>query len=211
MALKVGAGTTYCLIIARSKTIWDFGGAAHGKDGPVPIRRTKQADWPPLAKAVHAFAEDRQIPFVADMNADFRDGYGAVPMSNWPEKRASAAICYLTADVRRRGNLRILTNALATGLSFDGRRATAVTATIGGETKKFHGSNIIVALGGIHSPAFLMRAGLGPAAALRDLGIAVRSDLPGVGGNLSNHAIVFIGLLQKLGARQAAEESGRIR
>src|SRR6202040_260075 len=51
--------------------------------------------------------------------------------------------------------------------------------------------------------AFLMRAGLGPAVALRDIGIAVRADLPGVGENLSNHAIVFIGLLQKPGQRQS--------
>ena len=87
----------------------DFDGALHGKDGPVPIRRTKAEDWAPLSKAVHAFAQERQIPFVADMNADFRDGYGGVPMSNWPEKRASAAICYLDADVRRRPNLTIVT------------------------------------------------------------------------------------------------------
>src|ERR1700732_3209852 len=144
----------------------DFGGALHGKDGPVPIRRTTTDDWAPLAKAVQAFAQERQMPFVADMNADFRDGYGAVPMSNWPLKRASAAICYL-----------------------------------GGEEKAFYGREIIIALGGIHSPAFLMRAGVGPAAALRDLGIAVRADLPGVGENLSNHAIIFIGLLQKPGQR----------
>ncbi len=133
----------------------DFGGALHGKTGPVPIRRTKAADWAPLAKAVHAFAQDRQIPFIADMNADFRDGYGAVPMSNWPRKRASAAICYLDADVRRRGNLRIVADATVTGLLFEGRRATGVTATIGGENKEFYGREIIVALGGIHSPAFL--------------------------------------------------------
>ena len=126
-------------------------------------------------------------------------------MSNWPEKRASAAICYLDADVRRRGNLRIVNDAMVTGLLFDGHRANGVTATIGGETKEFHGRDIIVALGGIHSPAFLMRAGLGPAAALRELGIEVRADLPGVGENLSNHAIIFIGLLQKPGARQSAE------
>ena len=182
---------------------FDFDGALHGKDGPVPIRRTKAADWAPLAKAVHSFAEERQIPFVADMNADFRDGYGGVPMSNWPQKRASAAICYLTAAVRRRNNLRIVTEALVTGLLFEGRRAAGVTAKIGGETKEFRGREIIVALGGIHSPAFLMRAGLGPAAALRDIGIDVRADLPGVGENLSNHAIIFIGLLQKPGARQS--------
>ena len=71
----------------------------------MPIRRTKSVDWAPLAKAVRAFAEERQIPFIADMNADFRDGYGGVPMSNSPERRASAAICYLTAAVRRRPNL----------------------------------------------------------------------------------------------------------
>jgi 5-(hydroxymethyl)furfural/furfural oxidase len=181
----------------------DFDGALHGKDGPVPIRRTKEEDWAPLAKAVRVFAQDRQIPYVADMNADFRDGYGAVPMSNSPARRASASICYLTADVRRRANLSVLTEAVVSGLVFEGSRATGVTVTTGGETKEFHGRNIIVALGGIHSPAFLMRAGLGPPAVLRELGIEIRGDLPGVGQNLSNHAIIFIGLLQKPGMRQA--------
>jgi len=102
---------------------WDFDGTLHGRDGPVPIRRTSPANWALLAKAVHAFARERQIPFVADMNADFRDGYGAVPMSNWPTQRASASICYLTADVRRRDNLSIVCNALVTALFFEGRRA----------------------------------------------------------------------------------------
>ena len=182
---------------------WDFDGSLHGKSGPVPIRRTKPAEWAPLAKAVHAFAHERQIPFIADMNADFRDGYGAVPMSNWPIRRASAAICYLDHDVRRRGNLSVLCNACVTGLSFDGRRATGVRVVIGGEQKEFYAHEIIVALGGIHSPALLMRAGIGPQAALRGLGIEILADRPGVGENLSNHAILFIGLLQKTGARQA--------
>jgi 5-(hydroxymethyl)furfural/furfural oxidase len=181
----------------------DFNGALHGKDGPVPIRRTKAEDWAPLAKAVHEFAQERQIPFIADMNADFRDGYGAVPMSNWPRKRASAAICYLDAPTRRRGNLTVVSGAFATGLLFDGRRATGVTVRIGDEQKEFRARDIIVSLGGIHSPAFLMRAGIGAAKELCQHGIEVRSDLPGVGKNLSNHAILFIGLLQKPGARQA--------
>jgi 5-(hydroxymethyl)furfural/furfural oxidase len=183
----------------------DFGGALHGNDGPVPIRRTKMEDWAPLSKAVHVFAQERQIPFIADMNTDFRDGYGAVPMSNWPHQRASAAICYLDAATRRRGNLTIVSEAFATGLVFDGRRAIGVTARIGDEQREFRGGEIIVALGGIHSPAFLMRAGIGAAGELREHGIAVRGDLPGVGKNLSNHAIVFIGLLQQPGARQAAK------
>jgi 5-(hydroxymethyl)furfural/furfural oxidase len=181
----------------------DFDGALHGKDGPLPIRRTKAEDWAPLAKAVREYAQEHQIPFIADMNADFRDGYGAVPMSNWPRKRASAAICYLDAPTRRRANLAVASGAFATGLLFDGRRAVGVTARIGDEQKEFRAREIIVSLGGIHSPAFLMRAGIGAAKELRQHGVEVRSDLPGVGKNLSNHAIVFIGLLQKPGARQA--------
>jgi 5-(hydroxymethyl)furfural/furfural oxidase len=145
------------------------------------------------------------MPYLADMNTDFRDGYGAVPMSNWQHKRASAAICYLDAAVRARKNLTIVNGAMVTGLVFDGRRVTGVKAKIGGEEKQFSAREIICSLGGVHSPAFLMRMGIGPAAHLRDLGIDVRADVPGVGQNLSNHAIVFVGLLQKPGARQAEE------
>ncbi len=183
----------------------DFDGDEHGGHGPVPIRRTKQEDWAPLSKAVFAYAQERQMPYLADMNTDFRDGYGAVPMSNWQHKRASAAICYLDATVRARKNLTIVNGATVTGLVFDGRRVTGVKAKIGGEEKQFTAREIICSLGGVHSPAFLMRMGIGPAAHLRDLGIEVRADVPGVGQNLSNHAIVFVGLLQKPGARQAEE------
>jgi 5-(hydroxymethyl)furfural/furfural oxidase len=182
---------------------FDFGGEQHGKDGPVPIRRTPREDWAPLSKAVSAYAQERQIPFLADMNTDFRDGYGAVPMSNWPDKRASAAICYLDAAVRARGNLTIINGATVTGFVFDGRRVTGVTARIGGEQRQFNAREVILSAGGVHSPTFLLRSGIGPAGALRDLGIEVRADLPGVGENLSNHAIVFVGLLQKREARQA--------
>jgi 5-(hydroxymethyl)furfural/furfural oxidase len=181
----------------------DFSGELHGSDGPVPIRRTKQEDWPALAKAVRAFAEERQIPFVADMNADFRDGYGAVPMSNWPHKRASAAICYLDGTVRRRSNLSIITGAAAIGLVFEGRHVVGVNAIVAGERKRFDAREVILSTGGIHSPAFLMRSGIGPGEQLREFGIEVRADLPGVGENLSNHAILFIGLLQHPDARQA--------
>jgi 5-(hydroxymethyl)furfural/furfural oxidase len=89
-------------------------------------------------------------------------------------------------------------------LRFDGRRVTGVTAKVGGEAKQFNAREIILSTGGVHSPAFLMRSGIGPGGHLREHGIEVRADLPGVGENLSNHAIVFVGLLQNRNARQAA-------
>ena len=183
----------------------DFAGGMHGTDGPVPVWRLSRDKWPPISKVLEGFAEERQFPFVADMNADFRDGYAVVPISNWPGKRASAAICYLTADVRARSNLTVISGATVTDVAFDGRRATGVTVSVGGETKTFAGREIILSLGGIHSSAMLMRCGIGPAAHLREHGIAVRADMPGVGANLSNHSLLFIGFHMKPGARQSPE------
>ena len=181
----------------------DFDGELHGKEGPVPIRRTGPRDWAPLAKAVHAFAQERQIPFIADLNADFRDGYGGVPMSNWPDKRASSAICYLDASVRARTNLTIINGASATDFTFAGRQVTGIAARVAGEERRFQAREVVLAAGGLHSPDFLLRSGIGPPAQLRKLGIEVRAALRGVGENLSNHAIIFVGLLQRPGARQA--------
>jgi 5-(hydroxymethyl)furfural/furfural oxidase len=181
----------------------DFGGELHGAEGPVPVRRTPPQDWPPLSKALHEFAKERQIPFVADMNGDFRDGYASVPMSNWPDKRASAAICYLGADVRARPNLTIATDVTATELTFDVRRATGVRAIVDGQIQEFTGREIVVSLGAIHSPAMLMRCGIGPLAQLRERGIRVRADMPGVGANLSNHSLLFIGFHLPRRARQS--------
>jgi 5-(hydroxymethyl)furfural/furfural oxidase len=190
----------------KLETDKDFGGSLHGADGPVPIWRLPKGRWPPISLTLQSFAEERQIPFVADMNGDFRDGYAVAPISNWPDKRASAAICYLTADVRARGNLTIISGATVTDIAFDGRRATGVSATIGGETKAFTGREIIISLGGIHSPAMLMRNGIGPSAHLREHGIAVRADMPGVGANLSNHSLLFIGFHLKPEARQSPSQ-----
>jgi 5-(hydroxymethyl)furfural/furfural oxidase len=183
----------------------DFGGELHGKDGPMPIRRAPMEQWPPLSKALHQFASERQYPTIADMNGDFRDGFCSVPISQWPGKRGSSAFCYLTPEVRRRPNLTILPRTTATGLTFDGRRAKGVSAGVGGPAQHFTGKEIIVCLGGIHSPAMLMRSGIGPAAHLREHGIETRADLPGVGANLSNHSLLFIGLHLPKVARQAED------
>jgi 5-(hydroxymethyl)furfural/furfural oxidase len=189
----------------KLETDTDFGGGQHGSDGPVPVRRIPKDQWPPVSKALEHFAQERQFPFVADMNTDFRDGYASVPISAWPDKRASAAICYLTADVRARSNLTTMNGAMVSGITFDGKRATGVTVEIGGETKTFTAREVIVSLGGIHSSAMLMRAGIGPAAHLREHNIAVRQDLPGVGMNLCNHSLLFMGFHLNPEGRQSPD------
>jgi len=181
----------------------DFGGELHGNAGPLPIRRTPRSEWPPLANAVYEFAAGRQIPHIADMNADFRDGYGSLPMSATMTRRASSAICYLDAAVRRRKNLTIIASAPVTGLLFEGRKAIGVMAAVGGKQQNFLGSEVILSGGAIHSPAMLMRAGIGAAPELRALGIKVVADLPGVGANLQNHPLLFVGAHLRPEARQS--------
>lgn len=178
----------------------DFGqaenGGLHGHDGPVPIRRLPQAEWPPLIHAFKDYCRDHQIADIADFNGDFRDGFGVLPTSKFPDKRASSAICYLDAATRQRPNLRIVTNAAVRRLEFDGNeglpKVTGVTAEINGQLETFTANEVIVSAGALHSPTMLLRAGIGPAADLQGLGIPVAADLPGVGGNLQNHQIVFL-------------------
>jgi 5-(hydroxymethyl)furfural/furfural oxidase len=186
----------------------DFGGDPHsgdlhGGEGPTPIRRTPRESWTALARGAQGFAESRQIPYIADMNGDFRDGYCALPMSNTSQSRASAAICYLDAATRRRANLTIVSQAMVSEIVFDGSRAVGVKASVAGETCEYRAREIILCGGGIQSPTLLMRSGIGPAPQLRALGIAVRADLPGVGQNLQNHPVLFVGAHLRPNARQA--------
>jgi len=180
----------------------DFRGDMHGDAGPITIRRLDRAAWPPLARAVEDFALERRLPLIADMNADFRDGYCSVPMSNTPESRASSAVCYLGPEVRRRGNLTIATSATVTRILLEGRRAVGVKARIDGREQEFRGSQISLSSGAIFSPALLMRSGIGAASHLREIGVPVAADLPGVGANLQNHPVLFIGLHLARDARQ---------
>ncbi len=182
---------------------FDFDGELHGDSGPVPIRRTPPDQWAPLSQAVHRYALERQLPHVADMNGDFRDGHASLPMSNTAQKRASTAICYLDAAVRARENLTILCEATVENLIFEGRCVVGVTATVAGETKKFRAAETVLSAGAIHSPAMMMRAGIGSAGDLRALGIDVVCDLPGVGRNLQNHALLFVAAHLRRGARQS--------
>ncbi|HEX2215391.1 MAG TPA: FAD-dependent oxidoreductase [Xanthobacteraceae bacterium] len=185
------------------ETDLDFAGPLHGNSGPTAIRRHKPEEWPPLSRAAREYAAKRQMPFVADMNGDFRDGLCSVPIAATAEKRQSSAICYLEATVRKRPNLRIETSTLVTKLLLEGGRAVGVEVERHGRREIFRAREIVLATGALFTPALLMRAGIGPASELRKLGIEVVADLPGVGANLQNHPVLYFCALLKPGAEQS--------
>jgi 5-(hydroxymethyl)furfural/furfural oxidase len=186
----------------KLETDYDYRGDLHGDSGPIPIRRTPPEQWPPLTRAIEQYTREWQTPHIADMNGDFRDGYGSLPMSNTPTRRGSTAMGYLNAAVRARENLKILTGTTVTGLLFEGMRVVGVSARIDGADRDFRAGEVVLCAGAVHSPAFLLRAGIGPADELRALGIDVVVNLRGVGRNLQNHPLLFVAAHLRRGARQ---------
>jgi 5-(hydroxymethyl)furfural/furfural oxidase len=180
----------------------DMDGPLHGKDGPVAIGRVPRRDWPGFARAIAEAAAARGFAYVADMNGEVRNGFCSVPTTSTPIGRVSTAMAYLTPDVRRRPNFRILPQAFVESILFDGKRATGVRIRHASGSEEFRGAEIILAAGALHSPAILQRAGIGPEKLLRDLGIGVVADRPGVGENLQDHPCVSVGFYLRPPARQ---------
>ena len=180
----------------------DMNGPLHGKDGPVSIGRVPRKDWPGFARAIAEAAAARGFPYVADMNGEVQNGFCSVPTTSTPKNRVSAAMAYLTPGVRRRPNLRILPDAFVESILFEGRRATGVRVRRAAGSEEFRGGEIILAAGALHSPAILQRSGVGPGIVLRDLGIGIVADRPGVGENLQDHPCVSIGFYLRNDARQ---------
>lgn len=166
----------------------DFNGPLHGNTGPLPIRRIPEAAWPGQAKAFSAALTEAGLPFLADQNGEFGDGHYPLPISNIDDHRVTAAMAWLTPEVRSRPNLRIRTDTTVETLLFDGLRAIGVRA--GGEA--LFGETIILSAGALMTPELLLRSGIGPADDLARVGVEVRLNAPGVGRGLTDHPSIAI-------------------
>jgi 5-(hydroxymethyl)furfural/furfural oxidase len=179
----------------------DFEGPYHGKDGRIPVSRTFPQFWNGHARAcAEAFAA-AGFKFLPDQNGPFEDGYFPVTGSHVYERRVSAAIGYLDQETRQRPNLTISTETHVTRLIFEGSRCVGVEALVKGQPQEFRANEVILSSGAIHSPAHLMRAGIGPAMALKDLGIEVLANVPGVGQRLMDHPSIAVASFLKPEAR----------
>ena len=164
------------------------GGALHGSDGPVPVRRIVRKDWPAFC---HAFARGLRVNGVAelqDQNGEFGDGFFPSAFSNIDDKRVSTAVAYLDEVTRKRPNLTVYSNLRVERIVMEGAAARGVIAVAGhGERVQFDAGEVVLSAGALQSPALLMRAGIGDARELAALGITCAVDLPGVGRNLQDH------------------------
>src|ERR1041384_1094677 len=101
-------------------------------------------------------------------------------------------MAYLTPAVRARKNLTVRTETVVRRILFEGTRAVGAEIARGGETETARGREIILTRGAIHSPAMLMRSGIGAPDVLAKHGVEVVAGLPGVGRNLIEHPSVSV-------------------
>ena len=169
----------------RSEGNTILSGDWHGTDGPLGV-----SDIPDLNPTTRAFVQSCQevgMPYNPDFNGHVQEGAGAYQTTTKNYRRCSAAVGYLR-PVMGRPNLTVETGCLVKRITFEGPRATGVEYTTGsgGKTARAD-SEVLVTSGAIGTPKIMMLSGIGPAAHLKEHGIDVVQDLPGVGENLNDH------------------------
>ena len=179
----------------------DFDGPFHGKNGRIPVRRIPREHWTGHSHAVAEACKQAGFNFVPDQNGEFTDGYFPITHSNQDEQRVSAAMGYLDRATRGRANLTISTQTQVRELLFEGTRCVGVKALVDGKEQEFRGREVVLSCGAIHSPAHLLRAGIGPVGHLKDMGIPVVMGLPGVGQRLMDHPSISLSSFVRRGAR----------
>ncbi|MGI9520008.1 MAG: GMC family oxidoreductase [Hyphomicrobiaceae bacterium] len=163
--------------------------AYHGTGGPQCIS-TMVPDA--LTQVFVQACQQEGLPYSSDFNGERQIGAGFYQTFTHNRRRCSTATGYLRS-ARRRANLKVRTDCLATRILIDHHAAVGVEIIAGRRRETVRAlREVIVAAGAIGSPKLLMLSGLGPADHLRSHGIEVISDLPSVGQNLQDHLDVDI-------------------
>ena len=186
-AQKGARGWSYADVLPyfnRAET-WENGADTwRGGEGPLGTQFAKTPD--PIFDAWLEAAKQSGYPFTEDYNGKQQEGFGRGQYTIRDGRRSSTARAYLR-PAKGRHNLTVETGAQATRLLMQGTRATGVEyAKDSGDLRRIEAKEVIVAGGTFNSPQLLMLSGIGPAAHLREMGIACVADLP-VGKNLQDH------------------------
>jgi choline dehydrogenase len=158
-----------------------------GRSGPIPVT---DMDWiHPVSEAFIAAAVKRGLPRNPDYNGGNQEGVGYFQRTIHRGLRVSTAAGFLKPALRR-GNIKLVTEAVASGVVFDGNRARAVRYVRrrgGGAAQVVARREVILCCGTVNTARLLQISGVGPADLLNELGVRVVRDLGGVGQNLIDH------------------------
>ncbi len=182
---------SHCLPYFRKANTWEGGANDYqGDAGPLKVARGVPAS--PLHKAFLAATQQAGYPYTDDMNGYQQEGFGPMDRTTGGGIRNSTSVAYLR-PVRQRSNLTVQTRATATRLVVDDTQISGVEYTRGSRDCVASATREVVLCGGpIKNPQLLMLSGIGPADQLRDHGIDLVAELPGVGENLQDHLEIYL-------------------
>jgi choline dehydrogenase-like flavoprotein len=164
--------------------------ALHGSGGPLNVADLRSPH--PFALLFVQAATQAGLPANDDFAGATQEGAGLYQVTQKNGERWSVARGYLE-PARSRSNLVILTDALATRILFEGKRAVGVRYVQGGAEQSVRARReVLLAAGALQSPQLLMVSGIGPAQHLAQHGIALVANVPGVGQNLQDHLDIVI-------------------
>ncbi|SMF53792.1 choline dehydrogenase [Tistlia consotensis] len=180
-----------CLPYFRRAQSHEFGADEYrGDSGPLKVSAGDVTT--PLSKAWIEAGRQAGYFITEDMNGYRQEGIGRMDQTSWKGERWSAAKGYLRPAMAR-PNLTVVTRAQSRRIVFEGRRAVGVDYVADGRQQVARaGREVILSGGAIGSPHLLLLSGVGPADQLRDLGIEVVAELPGVGENLQDHLEIYV-------------------
>lgn len=167
----------------------EFGDAeGHGRGGPLPVYRAPPETWGPIDRGLRDAALSSGYPWCADVNGPDGEGVACYPINSRDLRRITTNEGYLE-PARDRANLEIRGHALVDRVLISDGRATGVRVHIEGQgISEISARQVVLCAGAIHSPAILLRSGVGPAEDLKAMGIAVARDLP-VGRHFFDHPL----------------------
>ena len=168
----------------------DFSSQWHGSDGPIPVRRHPTSELNAVQTAFLDGAVALGHQPIKDHNEPSVVGVGPSPRTVSGGMRMSTAITYL-ALARGRPNLTIQADTTVASVECKGTRTAGIRLLDG---TIIEADRVVLAAGAYASPAILTRSGIGPVEELQRLNIRPVLDLPGVGANLSDHALLSIEL-----------------
>lgn len=163
----------------------------HGASGPLQVSNQKAPR--PISQDFVRANEEMQIRAVEDFNTGDNSGAGLYQVTQFHDpakngERCSAAAGYLLPVMDKRSNLTVITNAHATRVLFDGRRAVGVAYRQGKEDREVRAAREVILSGGaFQSPQLLQLSGVGRPEDIQPHGIEMVHELPGVGQNLQDH------------------------
>ncbi len=174
----------------KAETRVQGGDQYRGDSGPLFTTSGSLAG--PLNRTFVEAGIEAGYPRTDDMNGYQQEGFGVMDRTTYKGRRWSTAMAYLRPALKR-ANLTLMTRTHTLAVEQDQGRATGITVAQGSETRTLRANkDVILAAGAVGSPHLLMLSGIGPGQHLREHGIDVTKDLPGVGQNLQDHLELYI-------------------